>query len=150
MDNVPPIYPPVPPNRNWIQRNWMWFVPAGCLSLILLGVLAVGGIAMIVMGALKSSDAYKTSIGRAENNPQVVNALGSPVKAGMFVSGNTNVNGSSGNADLQVPLSGPKGKGTLYFVATKSEGNWNFSKMKVHVDATGEDIDLLAGPPSAP
>ena len=38
--------------------------------------------------------------------------------------------------------SGPKGKGTIYAVATKSAGEWTYSKLEVKIDSTGETIDL--------
>lgn len=99
-------------------------------------------IAAIVFGALKSSDAYKTALARAEADPRVTSALGAPIAAGFFVSGNTNVSGSSGQADLTVPISGPNGKGTIYLVASKFAGEWTFSKLIVEVEKTGEKIDL--------
>jgi hypothetical protein len=139
----PPPFNPAPPRPGWWQRNWKWFVPTGCLSLLVLGAAFIFFIFAIVLGALKSSDAYKTALAKAQADPRVVSALGSPVKAGLFVTGKTNVSGSSGNADLTVPLSGPNGSGTLYFVAAKFAGDWTFSKMVVTVEKTGEKIDLL-------
>jgi hypothetical protein len=96
----------------------------------------------IVFGALKSSDAYKVALAKAKADPRVVNALGSPIEDGFFVSGKTNVTGSSGLADLTIPISGPRGKGTIYFVASKFAGEWTFSKLIVEVEKTGEKIDL--------
>jgi hypothetical protein len=82
---------------------------------------------------------------------RVVNALGFPIKDGFFVSGKTNVSGSSGKADLTIPISGPKGKGTIYFVASKFAGEWTFSKLIVEVGKTGERIDLTdKAPGTAP
>jgi hypothetical protein len=104
-------------------------------------------IVSIVFGAMKSSDAYKAALAKAKADPRVVTALGSPITDGFFVSGNTNVSGSSGHADLTVPISGPKGKGTIYFVASKFAGEWTFSKLMVEVAATGERIDLTEKPP---
>jgi hypothetical protein len=105
-------------------------------------------IASIVFGALKSSDAYKTALARAKADPRVVAALGSPITDGFLISGKTNVSGTSGHADLTVPISGPKGKGTIYFVASKFAGEWTFSKLLVEVGETGERIDLVQDPPT--
>jgi Cytochrome oxidase complex assembly protein 1 len=96
----------------------------------------------IVAGAMKSSDAYKAALAKAKADPRVVNALGSPIKDGFFAGGNINVSGTSGRADMNVPISGPKGKGTIYFVATKFAGEWTFSKLIVEIRNTGERIDL--------
>ena len=69
-------------------------------------------------------------------------ALGTPIEEGWYLSGKTNVNGGSGDADISIPISGPKGKGTIYAVATKSAGEWTYSKLQVKIDSTGEAIDL--------
>ncbi len=144
--------PPVnagPQRPGWWSRNWKWFVPSGCLTLLLLVVGFACLIATIVFGAIKSSDAYKMALTKAKADPRVVSALGSPITDGYFVMGKTNVNGTSGNADLTVPISGPKGKGTIYFVATKFAGQWTFSKLMVEIAATGQRIDLIEDPATA-
>ena len=58
--------------------------------------------------------------------------------------GNINVNGSSGHADLAIPISGPQGNGTIYVVASKSAGQWDLLRLVVDIKATNERIDLLA------
>ena len=69
--------------------------------------------------------------------------LGEPVKAGWLVSGNVNVNGPSGEANLSVPLSGPHGKGTLYLTAHKRAGRWEYEVLEVEVEGRQDRIDLL-------
>jgi Cytochrome oxidase complex assembly protein 1 len=146
MEPTPPSQPPPlspqPPRGNWWQRNWKWFVPTGCLTLIAMAVLFVACIVFLVFSVMKSSDAYKIAVARAKSDQRVVAALGTPISEGMFASGKTNVNGPSGEADIGIPISGPKGKATIYAVATKSEGAWSFSKLNVKIDGTGETIDL--------
>lgn len=147
MDNVPPpLSDPVSSQsvggRNWWQRNWMWFVPTGCVTLLILMAIFAGGIVFTVFGVMKTSDPYKVAIERAKANAQVAEALGTPVSAGLFLSGTINVTGGSGNADLSIPISGPKGSATIYVVGTKSEGEWVYSKMNARVAGTGADIDL--------
>jgi len=130
------------PRRGWWSRNWKWFVPTGCLAFILLILGFVFAIVLLVFGALKSTDVYQTAVNAARNNPSVIEALGSPIEEGMFLSGNASVDGSSGEADFSIPISGPKGKGTIYVVAKKSAGRWNFATMEVEVKETGKRIDL--------
>jgi hypothetical protein len=140
MDPTPS--PTAPPRRNWWQRNWKWFVPTGCLTLILLAVAFVAMVVVVVFGAMKSSDAYRIAASRARNDERVARAIGKPITEGLFVSGHTNVNGGSGQADLEIPISGPKGKAKIYAIATKSGGEWVYSKLVVRVESTGETIDL--------
>ena len=113
--------------------------------MLLLVAAFVAFIIAIVFGAMKSTDVYKTALSRAKGNPTVVNALGSPIEAGFFVSGKANVSGSSGNADMTIPISGPKVKGTIYFAASKFAGEWTFSKLIVDVSKTGQRVDLIQG-----
>jgi hypothetical protein len=145
---VEPNPPPLPSSSgpNWWLRNWKWFVPTGCLAILVLFVAFVGSIVMIAFGAIKSADPYKDALARAKMHPAVIEALGSPIKEGLFVSGNTNVNGAAGEADLAIPISGPKGKGTIYLKAAKSLGRWSYSDLVVEIQGTRNRIDLLKGP----
>ena len=107
-----------------------------------MAVLLVACIVFLVFSVMKSSDAYKIAVARAKRDQRVVAALGTPIREGMFSSGKTNVNGSSGEADIGIPISGPKGKATIYAVATKSTGRWTFSKLVVQVEGASDMIDL--------
>jgi len=140
------------PKPNWWTRNWKWFVPLGCFTVALLFLVFVGSIVLIVFSAMKSTDVYKEALARTKADPAVTEALGSPIKDGFLVSGNTNVNGASGESNLAIPISGPKGKGTIYVSATKSLGRWIYSGLVVEVSDTHERIDLLqtAAPVSSP
>jgi hypothetical protein len=138
-----PLAQPVTSRPNWWNRNWKWFVPLGCFSVALLFFAFVGSIVVIVFSAMKSTDVYKEALARAKMHPAVIEALGSPIKDGFLVSGNSSVNGASGESNLAIPISGPKGKGTIYVSATKSLGQWNYSGLVVEVGQTHERIDLL-------
>jgi hypothetical protein len=91
---------------------------------------------------MKQSDAYKIALARAQANPAVIEAIGSPISQTGIVSGNSNVNGAIGEANLSIPLSGPKGKAALYVEAKKSADTWFFQTMVVKIEKTGERIDL--------
>jgi hypothetical protein len=136
--------PPIPsqPKGNWWTRNWKWFVPTGCLTVLILFAAFIALIVMIVFSAMKSSDVYKEALERAKADPAVTEALGSPIKDGLFVSGSTNVNGASGEAKLAIPIYGPKGKATIYVVAKKSAGQWKDTVLAVEIEKTKRRIDL--------
>ena len=93
-------------------------------------------------GRVEADDAYKTALGRAQENPAVIEAIGSPISQTGIVSGNSNVNGATGELNLSIPLRGPKGKATLYVEAKKSADIWYFQTMVVKIEKTGERIDL--------
>ena len=135
-----------PARRSWLGRNWKWL-----LATFLLGGLAlVFGLFALIMGTIRSSDVAKASVAMAQSNRQVAQQLGSPIEEGWLLSGSVNVSNASGDADLSVPISGPKGKGTVYITAHKSAGRWHYSMMQVAIDGSDEKIDLLGGGAAAP
>lgn len=140
---------PQPPPRGWWSRNWKWFLPTGCCLGTLLGiVLAIAIFGMGIVGLfsgiskiLKSSEPYQTAVARAKSNEKVIAALGTPITEG-FPTGSVNTNNDSGDADISVTLTGPKGKGALHVVGTKTAGTWTYSTMSVTIAGTDETIDL--------
>ena len=121
-------------------------MPLGCFSMVVLFVGFIAAVALIAFSAMKSTDVYKDALARAKAHPAVIEALGSPITEGFLVSGNTNVNGASGEANLSIPISGPKGKGTIYVAASKSLGRWNYSGLIMEIARTHQRIDLLERP----
>jgi hypothetical protein len=135
-----------PPQSSWWSRNWKWALPVGCLLPV---VLCGGGLAVFffvvfgaVTGAIRSSDAYTEGMARARANPEVVAALGEPIESGFWITGNINVSGPSGNVDVAIPISGPKGSGTLYVVGTRSAGRWQYSAMEVELPGRPGRVDV--------
>lgn len=140
---------------TWWSRNRSWALPTGgccgCLVAIVLGFvgLTVGG-GLAVFSGIKSSAAYTESVALARADPRVVELLGEPIETGFFMSGSINLSGSSGEADMAIPLTGPKGEATLYAVATKVAGEWRFEVLEVAPKGGGDRIDLLGGALEAP
>lgn len=128
--------------KNWWDRNWKWFVPTGCLSLLVLFGLFIAAIFFGVTSMIKESDAYKGALTEVQNNKEVKEKLGSPIQSDGMASGSINVSNSTGDCDLQIPIKGPKGKGTLFVVAVK-KGKWKYNELSVYIDATDDEIDLL-------
>jgi hypothetical protein len=96
------------PRKSWLGRNWKWLLLVAFLGMILLGV----GVFALIMGAIRGSDVAKESVARAQANAAVVQQLGALIDEGWMVGGSINVAaGGTGDADLAVPISGPKGKG---------------------------------------
>ncbi|PYL63127.1 MAG: hypothetical protein DMF24_01375 [Verrucomicrobia bacterium] len=148
MEQIPPPVSSAP-GPNWWRRNWKWFVPLGCFSTAVLFVVFVGSVMLIVFSAVKSTDVYKDAFARAKAHPAVIEPLGSPITEGFLVSGNTNVNGASGEANLSIPIVGPKGNGTIYVAARKSLGQWSYSGLVVEIAKTHQRINLLENPTPA-
>ena len=131
---------PIEPEKNWFRRH---LVATIVMVAVVAGVGLVLALFVGIMSLLKSSDVYRQAVTKAQNTPAIVEALGKPVTAGWWLSGNINVSGPSGSADLAIPISGPKGRGTIYAVATKQAGQWRFKLLEVAVDGQAQRIPLV-------
>jgi hypothetical protein len=138
---APVARPQSPP--TWLNRNLGWVVSVGCLGMIMLGCLFIMSIFGVATTAMKSSDAYALALSAASHDPIVLASLGAPLKVGWFVSGSVHVSGSTGHADLSIPVSGSIHSGKVLAVADKSAGTWTLSKLKVTVDGRAGATDLL-------
>jgi len=130
----------VAPRKSWFGRNWKWLVPALLVVFPGLPLLILGS----VFAAIRSSDAAKESLLRAQSNSLLTQQLGTPIEEGWLVGGSINVSGASGDADLAVPISGPKASGRIYVTAHKSAGVWSYSLMEAAIDGSNQKINLLS------
>jgi hypothetical protein len=134
--------PALMPNqgRSWLGRNWKKLLAA----MFLCGAIFVVGIFTLIMGAMRSSDVAKEAIARAQSSPLLAQRLGAPISEGWLVSGSINVSPGAGDADLSLPIFGPKGKGTVYVRAQKAAGTWEYIMMVATSEGSNDRIDLLA------
>lgn len=132
-----------PPRKNWLSRNWKWFVPVGFLGVLVIIAGFVALIVSLIFGMMKSTDAYKDAMAKVKADPVVQSAIGTPIEESFFIMGSMHISGPSGQADLSIPISGPKGRGTIFIVAAKSAGQWTFSTLVVEIKDSGRRIDLL-------
>jgi hypothetical protein len=114
----------------------------GCVAVVIIGLLGLAAIVIVVFGAIKSTDAYKGARDRAQRDPRVIAALGTPMETGIWVSGNVKIENSSGSADFEFPLSGPKGEARVHAVATLDTSGWQYTVLTVS-PKNGPPIDLL-------
>jgi hypothetical protein len=138
------------PQRGWWSRNWKWVVPSGCLGILLscgcLGALIFG----LTWQTLRSTGVFVEAVAQAKQSPEVRQALGEPIEAGMMLQGSIEThNGDRGSANFSVPLKGSKAEGTLFVEAYKNGEKWQFTTLAVEVPGR-PTIDLLGGAPAPP
>ena len=132
--------------KQWLERNWKWFVPVGCLGFVILSAAFFVGTFLLAMTWIRSSHVFEEAMDRARNDPRVVRELGEPIRTGWWLLGNIHTSGSSGTADLTIPISGPRNSARIYLEAEKRAGVWNFEYLVVEIGGSGERIDLLELP----
>jgi Cytochrome oxidase complex assembly protein 1 len=144
----PPLPDRAPPPRGWLTRNWAWLVP----TMLVAGVAAVAAVVFLmfslVAGTMRSTDAYRQALAITTADAVVQSRLGQPIEPGRFIMGSLQDRGSSGSADLAIPVHGPRGEAKVYVEASKSVGEWRLDKLVIAFDdGTGERRDLLADRP---
>jgi amino acid transporter len=139
-----PPYPlnPEPLKKSWLERNPLWKIPLGCLILLLLLGLVGFVLIALISGTFHRSDVYKMAMARAAANAQVRERIGQPIESGWFIFGALHLNGSTGDANFPIPISGRRGKGQIRVVAYKA-GVWRFTFLQVYVEGQMGSIDLL-------
>lgn len=134
--------------QGWWSRNWKWFVPVVCLGAFVVCIGCIVLLVVVIRGAsseiIKATDVCQMAMTQLRANAQAVEALGTPIEIGAGAGGSYEATGPSGSADLSIPVSGPKGSGTLYVVANKSAGIWRFELLELAVEGVADRIDLLA------
>lgn len=130
------------PRRSWLRRHWKLML-AVWIGLALSGAAA----AFLMIG---NSDAAKLAIAEASANPALAERLGRPLKTGWFVSGSIEVTPTSGHAELAIPISGPKGSGTIYTEARKRAGLWHLEMLQFGNDGSTERMDLMPSDTARP
>lgn len=128
---------------NWFNRNWKWAVPVGCLSFVIIFIgLIVGGAFWGFSKITSDSDVTKHAISIINHNPEVQQKLGTNIVTDGMFSGSLSVSNDTGDADISVPIKGTKGTGKAIIVAEKEFNKWNYEKIAVQIDETGEVITI--------
>lgn len=140
--------------------------------------LGAGSAGAIVWGLGRVSDEIRTAPGfaagwaRAASNPTLIAAIGAPQLAPFnlveFVAGrqpwtfnasHTVTTQADEDAvrtirqerdEIEVPILGPRGSGSLVIDATQSNGAWTVKKLEARLAGRAEAINLLDEPPAAP
>ncbi len=136
--NLPPAAPP--PQKS---SGGCWKALAvGCGIIMVLGVAAIICLFVFVFSVIKRSDVYREAYTRSTNDPRVIAALGTPIERGWWVLGSVHLNNDTGTADIDFPISGPKGNARVHAAASRGSDAWKYSAIVVRPESGGP-IDVL-------
>ncbi|MCK5161281.1 MAG: PLDc N-terminal domain-containing protein [Candidatus Aureabacteria bacterium] len=128
---------------NWWDKNWKWFVPAGCLTIVLIFFIFIGALFVGISSIMKGMNVYKYPMKLVNQNEGITELLGSPIESTFMMQGDVSTKGDSGIADLLIPVKGPKGTGTIYVSAEKNLGQWEYITLEIKIKSTSERINLI-------
>jgi len=130
--------------KSWFARNWGWAVPVGgCLTIIILFFVFLGSVIFGVSELMTNSDPYKDALAKVKQDDYVIEILGEPIETNGIMQGSLSYENNVGDANISVPIKGPKGEARVYVVGTKTNDQWEYSEMYVIISETDEQIDLL-------
>jgi len=130
--------------KNWFGRNWKWAIPSlGCLTIIVFAIFLAGAMVVKVTDSFKESVPYSDGMAALKSNELVIEEIGEPIEPNGMFQGNVSYSNDGGNADIKVPVKGPKGEATLLVIGEKANGKWVYLKMEVTFSDTDKKIDLL-------
>jgi len=120
-----------------------WLLGGGCLTIIVIIVIAIAGIAYKVSDAITGSEPYTYAYTKAVENEKVIALLGEPIETnGMGSTSYNNTNGLS-SAELTIPIKGPNDEGNIVVKAEKINDEWAYNQLYVKIDGETGSINLL-------
>ena len=144
------------PKRSWLGRNWFWFVPLIVLMPIF---CCCGGGGLIVWWGIQEINGlppYVDTITAAEQDPQVQQALGTPIEIDTIMgipSGGQfdyNIDNNGEAFEAEIVLTGSASSGTLRIEASSPDGtNWTYTVREVELP-DGTIIDLIPAGSGSP
>ncbi len=135
---------PVAGERDWLDEHPHRRILIGAIIVVAFGVIFVLGILSLVEYSFHHHTVAVQAIERAQSNPDVIQALGQPIKVGLVITGNIHMKDSNGYADLRIPIAGPNGKGIIVLYAKEISQVWQFTFLRVEIEGGAEPVDLLS------
>jgi len=89
---------------------------------------------VLVESMFHGSEVYAAALAKAQENPCVVQKLGSPMKPDWMTSGQINETNDEGDAELSIPLRGPRGSGSLELKAKRENKVWEIQSLILEHD----------------
>ncbi|MBL8487084.1 MAG: hypothetical protein JNK22_08365 [Rhodocyclaceae bacterium] len=131
-------------NRRWesiehfrrAQRAWARWG----FGLLLAAVAAAGTALWWVATAITHSEPYRLALHAVATSREAAAELGAPIEPGVPKGGFEFADGT-GRADLEIPVAGPRGRGTVLLKARMQGGEWRLERLELLTEA-GRRIDL--------
>lgn len=129
---------------NWWKRNWKWFVPVGgCLTLIVIFIVAIGLGAFGIINSVKENTSYDEVLAKVILKSEVAQELGEPIEKNGIGSYKFNYSNGDQTSSAVIPIKGSKGKGEIYVTTTGPKENPVYKKLEVYIEAKDSIITMM-------
>lgn len=135
-------------NKNWLERNWKWFLPFATLIILLFTALLTSnskGDLTNIAQAYAENSLFEDAIAKANTNNRVLETVGKiePIDKLAILEGSTIYTNNNNSVQLSVRIKGTKGSGKLDIVAQREEKKWNYEKIAIRIKNPEEEINIL-------
>lgn len=129
-------------NKQWTtvaqfhktQRTWAVVAILVVLLPVTLGGIFLGGMFFSVTTSLRNADITKHAISVVQHDPRAIEELGSPIRTAGWVTGHLDETNTVTDADLNIPVIGPKFVGTIRLKGKKKAGGtWQLSTFELDI-----------------
>lgn len=132
------------PEQSWWKRNWKWALPTGgCLTLIVIVVVAIGIGAFGLVEKIKENTDYDGVIAMAQTNEQLIEELGTPIEQDGIGSYKISFKNGNRTSNAVIPIKGPKGKGAIHITTSGKKDPIIYEQLDVYLENKDITIDLL-------
>jgi len=123
--------------------------------LVLFAIFVVVAIAALIWAVVFLNRAVapvRLAVNAAQASSEFRNAVGQPVKTGVFVRGRMDLFSSAGNAHLTIPVSGERGRGVLREWAQQDAGKWRLCGLVYRPEGGESQVTIVSdkGSPCRP
>lgn len=123
--------------RQASRRRWAL---SGAVLLLILGLATFDRTALGLTSPLQDSDAYRQGSAAVISHPEIGAQYGAPLSFGV-PSGGIQLTASSGTANLQFDVTGPRAAGTAFVEARRRLGRWEIEHLVVE-NASGARVEI--------
>jgi tetratricopeptide (TPR) repeat protein len=118
--------------------------------MFVLSLLAMAGSIYFIIETLKTSEPYLTAVNKVQASKEVQKIIGAPITPAWWLTGNVSTEGTTGKAELDIPVAGAKSKGNVYVKAHKQNNKWKVEQLAFIPEGGGAVVDLFQPPPAKP
>jgi len=111
------------------KRSRKWIIAVVLFSVVVPIVMTVGILGLVFGGLYfgsKSTEEFKCAMTEINTNKEAIELLGTPIEDGYFVMPNIEISGPIRRVNFSVPVSGPKGSGSLQVISFRDGFNSQF------------------------
>ncbi len=102
--------------------------------LVLVGVGCVGGLWLFIQNTIRTTGVYEQAMAAAGRSPAVEQRLGAPLEPRWVVMGHVHIEDDAGEADLKIPIAGPRGHGQVHVIGVRAGGEWTIDRLTVEFE----------------